>query len=263
MAKKKEEIKEDVKQETTALVTKDEATQLAKYGGLMDEMPVEASDLMLSKMLAMQGLSKLIQEEKAKLGDIRDSVTGGLITPKNTPVEVILFKPFKTWIVFQVVDKKEQFKSVEPYNSDTAGLERNEVVDGTEIVRYLSLNYYTLLPSEIKTGDYRPRLLSLRSTNYKIGKKIETTRAFLAKAGLPLPFKTFNLCTVQQSNEKGSWYIFDVTEGRKSEDFELDAVTEWVDIISKSDVKIDHSDLESEETPASHAAGEVKDTDKF
>ncbi len=267
---KKEEPKKaatlpKAQQETKAIVTRDDNRQVAvatRHQEMLDEDDIQATDLLLGKMLSMQGLSKLVSEGKATIGEIRDSVTGKLLCKKGESLEVILFKPFKTWVQFIKNGGKEQFDSVVPFGTDNADWEREYVDEHKRIfVRYQCLNYFSLLTQEIKDGDYRPRVLSLRSTAYKTGRKIETTRAFLKKMGLSLPFKTLNLCTTQQKNDKGTWFIPDVTEGRKSTEQELDAVKEWMSLIGASSVKIDHSDLAQE--PEGMAEGEIKKDSKF
>jgi len=255
MAKKKEE--------TTAVVKKEVNLPSEDVVMLQDEMAVDSSDLMISKVLTMQGLSALVQEDKAKIGEIRDSVSGKLLADKEEKLEAILFKPFRTWIIFDVIEGKETFREVVPFTGDNAGWAREDQIDGVPIVRYNTLNYYCLLPSEIKGGDYRPRVISLRSTGYKIGRKIETTRAFLSKANLSLPYHTFHLYTIQQQNDKGKWYILDVAENRKTTEDELKAVLEWVSLIKSSTVVHDDTDLQDEKKANSHKSGEVRAGDKF
>lgn len=260
MAKKKEEAK---KEATTAVVKKEVNLPSADAAMLQDEMPVDSRDLMISKILTMQGLSALVQEDKAKIGEIRDSVSGKLLADKEEKMEAILFKPFRTWIIFDVIEGKEQFREVVPFTGDNADWARQDQIEGTPIVRYNTLNYYSLLPSEIKAGDYRPRVISLRSTGYKIGKKIETTRAFLAKAKVSLPYHTFHLYTTHQQNDKGKWYILDVAENRKTTEDELKAVLEWVSLIKSSTVVHDNTDLEDEKKANAPSSGEVRPGDKF
>lgn len=231
-----------------------------KHQALLDEEDVDSRDLMLSKILAMQGLSKLVQNEQANLGDLRDHVTGKLLAKKEQPLEVIAFQPFKTWTVFEDIKGKEQFHAIVPFDSSNSQWERQATIDKRTYVRYQTMNYYTLCPEEIKKGDARPRVLSLRSTNYKTGRKIETTRAFLKKMGVSLPFKTLELFTQKQENDKGTWFIIDVREGRKTEDVELDAVKEWVEVIQASRVIVDNSDLEHGEDMPSAPQAEKPDT---
>jgi hypothetical protein len=210
----------------------------------------------------MQGLSKLVAEGKAQIGEMRDSVTGKLLCKKGDSIEVLLFKPFKTWVQFIKTGGKEQFDSVIPFGPDNADWDREFVDEHKRMfVRYQCLNYFSLLPAEITEGDCRPRVLSLRSTAYKTGRKIETTRAFLKKMGLSLPFKTMLLTPTQQKNDKGTWFIPDASEGRKSTEAELDAVKEWLGLIGTSSVKVDNSDFAQE--PEGMAEGEVKKGDKF
>lgn len=246
-----------VEETAKALAVKEQAgapALIEKFGSLAEmETDISAKDLLLSKILAMQGQSKLVQDEKAKIGDIRDSLTGTLVAAKETPVEVILFNPFKTWVVFKNSASKQEYLRTELLDAKNANYER----ETKDEIRFETLNYYTLLVSEIVKGQYIPKVISLRSTNYITGKKIESKRAFLKKFGKALPFQVFNLSTVKRQNDKGSWYMFDVTDARDSTDAELTAVKDWMSVIANSKVTVDDSDL------AQGEATEVEDTGEY
>lgn len=237
----------DVKEKAKALAMQEEQNKLAlseKFKSLGDnEADVDSSDLILPKILVMQPTSAMVREEKAKLGELRDSLSSGLIAAKEKPVEVILFNPFKTWVVFDKKAGTEKWVGTIPYTAANADLPQEEETKEQKIVRYKTQNYYVLLPSEIENGMYIPKVLSLRSTGYVTAKKIESRRAFLKQFGKPLPFQVFNLATTPKKNDRGSWYVIDPSDARDATDKELTAVKNWVDLIGRGNVKVDESDV--------------------
>lgn len=237
----------DAKEQAKALATKEEQNKLAlaeKFKSLGEgEAEVEASDLLLPKILVMQPTSKMVKDEKGKIGELRDSLSSKLIAAKEKPVEVILFQPFKTWVEFDKSSGSEKWLKTVPYTPENSSVAQEEVIDGKKIVRYKTQNYYALLPSEIEAGEYIPKVVSLRSTGYMTAKKIESRRIFMKQFSKPLPFQVFTFTTTAKTNEKGSWYVIDPADARDATDKELSAVKNWSDLIKRSNVKIDDSDV--------------------
>lgn len=226
-------------QGTTTDIVKKEPAMLAEYSAFENEMAVDAQDLVLGKVLTMQGLSALVADDKAKIGEIRDSLTGQLLAGKGETMELICFHPFKNW----VINVDGQFDSIVPFTPENANWEWEEVVNGKKLNRLLTLNYYCLSPADIAKGEAFPRLISFRSTAYKTGKKLESMRLRYAKFKKPLASKVFSLTTVAKENEKGKWLIPDVAEKRDTTPAEMKVAVEWATMIAKSNVKVDHSDL--------------------
>lgn len=251
----------------TKALTKAEEKRIAEYGGLMDETPVDARDILIPKILLMQSQSKRVQEEVARAGEIRGSIDGNLLGEKGkdgkiTPVEIIPFAVYKTWIRLKA--NGGEFVSQEPLTMANASRPREESIDGLDVVNYETLNYYCLLPEEIKAGTFMPYVVSFRSTSYMAGKALESHRAKLAEFKKPLPFWTFKLGAETRENEKGRFYVYTIGKSRDTTDAELDAVKHWHGIVKQQNVRVDESDLE--ETTA-HAAkrqtGEVHEGDEY
>lgn len=244
------------KQETALAVS--EEKKLAVYGDLMDETPVEAKDIFLPKLSVMQSMSKAVQEEKARVGEIRGSLDNNLLAEKGAAIEFIPFGVFKTWVRFTDVNGKAEYLEQVPYTPENATWDREVYEDGKKISNMETLNYYCLLPEEIKKGEFIPYVLTFRSTSLKVGKKLETFRARLQEFRKPLPFKTFSLSTELVENEKGRWYLPALEQARDTSEEELNAVKHWHNMIKVSKVRVDESDLEYTNAVKTDVEADVK-----
>jgi hypothetical protein len=216
------------------------------YHDLMDDAPIDTSDLVIPKILLMQGMSKLVQEEKARLGEMRDSLDNSLLGSKDTPLEFIPFQVFKSWLIFHVDGNKIEYQGQEPMTAANASWPLEEIVDGKVIRRDKALNFFCVLPSEVEEGLFFPKILSFRRTSYQAGKKLETWRAKLKAFNKPLAAKTFKLISNKTENDLGVFYTFDIEAGRDTTEAELKAASQWRSVVAAKPVKIDDSDLRSE-----------------
>jgi hypothetical protein len=213
-------------------------------GMIEHEAPIDAKDYLIPSLLLMQSTSELVKQELARTGEVRDSVSHNKIMEKGKKLEFIPFSVHKTWI--SLTAKGNKFLRQVPYTVENCGWPREQIIDGVEVVNYETLNYYVLLPEEVKTGMFVPYILSFRSTNYRAGKTLETARAKLQEFKKPLAYKTFELSAVPQENDKGSWFAYRVAEARNSTAEELMAVKKWYDIVKSGRTKVDESALKRE-----------------
>lgn len=244
----------------TKAIAKKEETQLATYGGLMDDTPVDVRDIIIPKLVLMQSISKAVADEKARAGEIRGSIDLQKITEREGSVEIIPFHVYKTWVTLS--KGGSEFVRQVPLTMANYNWPREELLGGKEVVNFETINYYVLLPEEIKKGVFMPYVVSFRSTSAMAGKTLETHRARLKEFGKPLPFKTFKLGSQAKKNDKGNFFVFTIAESRDTTDAELDAVKHWHAIVKSTTVRVDESDVEDRsggagatERPA-HAPGD-------
>lgn len=186
-----------------------------------------AEDLLIPKILLMQKMSDLVDQAKAKPGEFRSSITGELLGDEKKPVEVIVFDSFKNWLIFE----NNEFKEVLPWTGERLLWE-----EGT-IKRQLSYNFYCLLTSKI---DDIPHLISLKGTSTKAAKTLMTAFARLGRIKKPSAAKTFKLGCHQEKNDKGSYYVIDVLEGRDTTPQEIALAKSWCADIRQSRVAVVH-----------------------
>jgi len=238
MAKKK------VSKKTSKSVTKiePEETGMVEYSEAYGCEDIDNEDIIIPKILVMQGMSKRVTEGKAKLGDMVDSLTDAILGDASKPLEFIPFKTFKTWIIFHNEEYKETV-NVTPQNT-TWKIE--EIVDGVTIRRDKVFNVYCLLPAEIESGDCLPFVLSFRRTSYYAGRKLTTAFARLKRFKKPAFTKVFSLSSNKQTKDKHTFFTFDIEKLGDSTSAQMKECKLWYDVV-KGKV-VDDSDLRKEDT---------------
>lgn len=234
-------------------LTKKPASEVALANEYHKLMPVndhlDPNDIILPKILVMQGLSKLVADGKAVLGEIRESLDGKLLAEREKPLEFIPFHYYKTWICFLEEKGKLQYKKQVPFTAENANWEwEGTTKEGVKFRNDATLNFYCLLPDEIKSGMFLPYLLSFRRTSYKAGKTLVTQKEKLKMFKRPLASMTFNLVGQKTENDLGKFYKFEITPGRNTTKEELEAVMPWFDMAQSTVLKVDESDLAEEAT---------------
>src|SRR4051794_30344857 len=98
-------VKKETKKETKPMAEQSKALELKKPTAVAAPMSLEgmegidASDILIPKLLLMQGLSELVAEGKFQMGDIVNSVTQAKLGDKTKSIEFIPIATFKTWVV--------------------------------------------------------------------------------------------------------------------------------------------------------------------
>lgn len=211
------------------------------------------NDLLISKLLIMQGTSVLVSDGRATVGDFRDSITGDKLGSVLEPVEVIPLHVQKMWDILQEDDDGQfQWERSEPIieNPMAAGYNDNlpwdDKENGVKIKRVRRLNFFVLLPSHVESGTAIPYVLSFKSTSLKEGQKMLNqmyVKNIMAKL-TPASY-TFKIGGVKKENDKGKWYLPTVALGRQSTKEEVAAALEWYKRVSSksSNIKVDESDV--------------------
>lgn len=215
---------------------------------------VGTSDVVIPKILPMQGLSQLVIDEKARIGDFMDSVSGEKLGSISEPIQIIPFMVQKFWDIMEE-DDEGNFKWVksEPlienplekgYNDN---LPWSDKIDGVEVKRVRRMNFFCLIPKELAKGNDIPYILSFKSTSFREGKKL-FTQMFVRnkKAGLAPCAFSFILAGVKQKNDKGTYVVPTLSMGPKATNEEVAKAFEWYKLIKGGGVKVDDSDLERE-----------------
>lgn len=228
-----------------------------------------SQDMVIPKILPQQGLSKFVVERKAMIGEFRDSLTGKLVGSIDKPFEMIPFFLKKSWdIKHQQADGQYKYARNEAivenpvdkaYNDNLTWEGEEKDADGkvVKVMRVRRMDFFVLLPEEIKTGAAMPYVLSFKSTSLKEGKKLFTSMYVRnAKAGIPPAAFAFQVGGKMVTNDKGSFVVIDSTQGRQSTKAELDECLNWLKLLKKSNVKVDSSDVEEVEVAADGGTGE-------
>ncbi len=199
-----------------------------------------ASDVLIPRLLLMQGMSDFVKERKAQLGDIIRSTTMEVVGGPGKDFEFIPLAPPKTEFVFeQKTGARFEYRFKIPrtpknedlpwsYYGDKTGQEVSPGTNGaTEWRRVKLLSLYVLLPADIdaETAEHlkaekgempdlskalTPAMIAFRSTSYNAGKDIVT---FFTQA---MTFKTqawkysLKASCVMETNDQGSYYVWKI-----------------------------------------------------
>lgn len=215
-----------------------------------------SKDIIIPKILPMQGLSKLVTDGKAVMGEFRDSLNGTLLgNAEKAPLEFVPFYMEKVWVIFEEKAGTMKFSKQVPIDPSNENWEIEEVIAGVKIRRDRCMNFYVLLPSDVAQGGAIPYILSFRRTSLRAGQKL-ATQMFLKniKAGKTPASVAMQLSGTRTTNDKGTFIVLDATEKRASSDEEVKEAFGWVKAIREGKTKVDTSDLEAEASTITNVA---------
>lgn len=260
------------KKESSEVATVTDEKQLAipfeEFSAGTEE--AEASDIIIPRMLLMQGTSKWVTDSKFNLGDIMNSVEEVKIGDKNKPVEVLPFLLRKTWEIFEDVQNGPWLGS-EAWNSGNDDLdwqfEREDEEKGLmKLKRQRNYGFYVFNVADLGSGFPVPMLLNFRSSSgFKEGKKIASH--FSMMKGLQQPghnvvwsVKSEGVST-GEGKDKRAYQKFVVQKARNATPEEMASCQQWLKLLSSNrdrikDHNVDEAD-DSESTTTSHTKSDV------
>ncbi len=251
MAQAKKNGKEESKEVVSAVQGGELMEIPANWG---NEAIIPQSERLIPKLHLMQGQSKLVGEEKAKMGDIANLVTGEVLGDGKDPVEIIPVKKLpSTWVVYDTSGKDREFEEIVEVGPENANWEW-EVKDakGNTIRENDYCINFLVLAAKDPTF---PFVVSFKRTSVKAGKKVVNhfDRCQVDKVA-PARY-ALKLTSNKMTNDKGQpYYVFDILpEKRQSTDKEFQLAYQWYKTFQSQEIKVDHRDLEEDATPAQGA----------
>lgn len=210
------------------------------------DVAIGGQDIVIAKILPMQGMSQLVDQGTAKVGEMRDSLTGALIAGIDQAFDFIPFHVEKFWDVYE----GGEFTRTEPLieNPQQAGYNDNLQWQDGETKRVRRMNFYGLLAGEVEAGTSVPYILSFKSMSFKEGKKL-FTQMYLRnrRANLPPCGFVVRVKGVKRENDKGKFIVPVIELGRKANEGEVKEAYNWYTLIKKGGVKVDDSDVKGQE----------------
>jgi hypothetical protein len=207
---------------------------------------LESNDIMLPKLFLTQSTSELVGDGKAAIGDYVDSITEEKLGSITSPLEVIPFHMEKTYLTLKAnggefVGKQADVGQTLPFEE--------MLPDGTAVKNYRTLDFYVLIPSQIKSGAALPYVLSFKSSSLKAGKKLATIMYVKNRMmSLPPAATVVELGGKKEKKETNTFAVADVKEKRKATNEELSVAFGWFKTVKKGGVKVDAKDEQSYST---------------
>jgi hypothetical protein len=205
---------------------------------------ISSQDIIIPKILLMQPMSDLVTDGIAKIGEFRDSLNKDVVLGSDKEaVEFIVFGTFKNYLEFK---DDEYLRTVQ---GDMGDLPQEEILeDGAAMKRTRVQNAYVLLTRDIKNGEPFPYVISFKSTGYTAGKTLMTYIKKLQLFKKPSAAKVFALTCTKETNEKGTFFVPQISTLRDSTTEEMSQSYEWYKLLAKSKVRVDDSDVNKDST---------------
>lgn len=233
---KKQEV--TTKQESGALVTEE-------MMGAWGTPQVSSQDIVIPKILCMQGLSALVADDKAKMGDLVDNMTNEVIgNCTNQPVQFIPFHMEKILIISKKVGNDFEFERIEKVSPANENTPYEEQVGDDLFKNEFAMNFYVLRPEDMSI----PYIISFKGMSRKSG-KILATQMFVrnAAAGKIPPAFVMELSGTKTKNDKGVFYVLDTKAVRESSQEEIKSAFQWYKTVNAGGVKVHEETSESKE----------------
>jgi len=239
----------------TKAVTNKQPTDVADPSDLNAWGPapsITVKDLVIAKILMCQPGSKAVAEEKAKFGQLIDSVNGTIIGGVDAPFVIIPFHMEKMWVRMRKEGKKWKFWIEVPINEDVNSPGYNddweyetEDAEG-EIQNLRTWNTFCLLEADLKDGKAIPYTISFKSTSSRAGQKL-ITQMYVTNvdAGQGPAAVAMEISATKREKDGNNFAVMDIRVARNSTKEEIAAAFKKHQAFRKGGYRVDHSDLES------------------
>jgi len=245
MSKKqeKQEKELEVKNQTTEMTT----SSSLDYSGNEE---ADASDIIVPRILLMQGTSKWVPET-FNMGEIIDSVEEKVLAKKGATLKILPFIMKKTWEVFTQEQPPAWLRS-EKWNAANDQLdwkfEEEDPDRGTiDCFRQRNYGFYCFVLEEDGSIDEFaiPSLINFRSASgFKEGKKIASWFARMKSMNKPGFTVTWNITTETVKESDKSYQKFIVKRGETATEEQQKAVMKWLDLFATQAQKIKDHDVD-------------------
>lgn len=233
-------------------LAKKENSELALSGNLdaWGDNDMSAQDMVIPKILCMQGLSDLVSDGKAKMGDFVDSLSSEVIGSIENPVDIVPFHMEKIYIISKKNqgDSRFEFDRIEPVTNQNYPFE--DLIDGVTYKYEYTLQFYCLRPEDTTL----PYVVSFKSTSLKSG-KVLSTQMFVRNraAGLVPPAFTMKLGGRKEKGDQGSYIVMEVKQGERTSDELIAECLNWMKVVKQGKTKVNHGSDEPREEVAQAA----------
>lgn len=249
--KRKKQTERGENMTSTEMTTKQETTLAIPALDEWGTQEVTSNDIIIPRILAMQGMSDMVTEGKAKFGEIRESLNEDILGNIDQPFEILPFKVEKIWRI-ETQDGKKLLR-IDPivsnpqssdYNDDPSNM--FEIVEKGEHFRKVkAYNFFLLIPSELEKGGVIPYMLQLKVTSIRAAKKLMTQMYTKNRAAKKSPAASiFDLSVGKQQNDHGTFVVFDVSVKRDSTKEEEATAFQWFKMLQGTAHKV--HDVEEE-----------------
>lgn len=270
----------ETKEETKALAVAPTQTEIQAAEAAQSQ-EVVASDVLIPRLLLMQGISPLVATRKAQIGDFIRSTTGEKLGDPEHPVDIVPISMVNTWINFETAKsagtQKPAFRGIEPRNATNELLPWEfEGQGGQEMFRRKAISLYALVPADVAKYDKEieramasgeapdlnstvlPVIITFQSTSFKhAGRKcasfFNNVRANAAKLRGKMDIAPFQyiltLKAIEEKSGTNSWWCYDFESPKSLKDPKIrEEAARWSLILKSQKIRTDDAGVEAEDT---------------
>lgn len=230
--------------ETTKEVAKKKTTAVSVFAATPNEgVEFDTSDILIPKILLMQGSSKLVGAGKAQIGDMVNSVTNEKLGDKTKGILFAPINTYKTMTVMKLKGGQFVFDKSEPWTPAHATRAFEETINGEQFKNYPTLNFFVMLDSELKKAGAMPCLISFKSTSLKAGKKVINHFATATEIGQKPCSGMLTLTCKLENNKQGQpYHAFDISFSGDTPAEYGPKLLRWEALLKQQTVKVDNAE---------------------
>lgn len=231
---------------------------------------ISNSDIIIPRLLLMQGLSEAVNDGVAAAGDIIRSTTRKILAKKGESVDFIPLMSFKSWVVSEEVGGKFEYRREEPMSAANENLPWTFEAPSSAAAekkanwrRDQSINIYTLLVDDVARATkaiealtkgempspedaLMPCLVSFRRSSYRTGRQMLTFFKSCEQFKTPPASGIYKLSSAIEKGDKGTYHVFVAEQKGRSTVEQLTVAKEWWKILNTAKIAIDADHVESE-----------------
>lgn len=223
-------------------MTKNTKTDLAMPSGAWGTENIKTENILIPQIYLMQGQSKGVQDEKAKVGDIIDSVNYTILGDTKKDFKFIPLVSFDTFMVQSFDKGRWNYLRTEPVTIDNQHhmkFENWETIDPTtqqKIKWTYELKFYVLPFSDYKTA--LPHVLGFRSKSLKAGKALTNHFVRCRQDNIPPASFVMKLTSNKQTKDSNTFFVFEVSQGEKATADQQLTAWKWYQMIKAGQTNV-------------------------
>lgn len=235
------------------IATQGEAALEVSKNAIVSEEKVSAQDILIPKLLLMQGLSELVTSGEATIGEFVCTTSKEVFGNYEKSFTVVPFYIHKKWIEYEIIKTRngtdKKFSQMIPIVTDPAapGFNDNLPLLEDDIERVRVFDLYCLIPSEVEMGLAFPYVIPFQKTSMDAG-RTAYTQMYIRNGANGLSYAALDISAKTKQNDHGTFGVPAVKLARKSTELEMEAAAHWYKAVVGGQTKLDDSDLTPKES---------------
>jgi len=231
---------------------------------------ISGQDVIIPRILLMQPTSDLVVEGEAAFGEFISSLDNTKLGDFKKPFEIVPICMDKAWVEYDVTQgddfKNKKFLRTVKITPANEAYPYKDTEDGgkVKIMRDKCMNFYVLLPSELKIGGAIPYLLSFRRSSIDGGKTLITQMEVKNKMAKKAPAGVIcEISAEKKTNDAGTFAITKVKPLKDTPTEYIEQAFYWYKIIKSGAAKVDEESFDRDVEGTTNAAPQTNDLKDF